>query len=45
VLARQRAAITEAERIGAWYARGEAVLYGETRDYVKKVLARLNARR
>jgi soluble lytic murein transglycosylase-like protein len=25
------------------YARGQAVLYGETRDYVRKVLARLGA--
>ena len=27
------------------YARGQAVLYGETREYVKRVLARLNAAR
>ena len=26
------------------YARGQAVLYGETREYVKRVLSRLNAR-
>jgi soluble lytic murein transglycosylase-like protein len=27
------------------YARGQAALYGETRDYVQKVLARINALR
>jgi soluble lytic murein transglycosylase-like protein len=27
------------------YARGQAALYGETRDYVKRVLARINALR
>ena len=27
------------------YARGQAVLYGETREYVKRVLARVNAAR
>ena len=27
------------------YARGQVALYGETRDYVKKVLARLQALR
>jgi hypothetical protein len=27
------------------YARGQAVLYGETREYVKRVLSRLNAAR
>jgi soluble lytic murein transglycosylase-like protein len=27
------------------YARGQAVLYGETRDYVRNVMGRINARR